>query len=204
MQATMIQRELFDESEPCERLTPEQQAMAAKYRHYALKLANRWHSCCGGDKSEWQAEALLGLCLAALKFDATRMSRWNEGPAAFVSCIWHQVRSKLSEFRRRRGQCGLRQVPRDREVRRELVNIPDGGAKDQRLELIEKQEAARLAMAFLKKRERCIVVERIDHGRNLAVVAKRVGICRERVRQIQDQAIDKMRTALVSRGVQYA
>lgn len=199
---TFKQRGLFDAEPSSERLTPEQSALVVQWRPYAIKLANRWWSCYGGNQSDWQSEALLGLCLAALRFDSSRSSK-RGGTANFVSCVWHQVRSKLSVFLQTRRLAGMRYCPRRREVMRD-DRVPDDGIMDRRLNHYEDQEVAGLATSCLDVTERTIMVERIDGGRTLSEVGRRVGLSRERVRQIQDRAIVKMRSVLVERGVEYA
>lgn len=62
-------------------------------------------------------------------------------------------------------------------------------------------ERMRRAFAVLSERERRIVTERwIDAGRTLEDIGRELGVSRERVRQIEQRAFDKLRRELVDRA----
>jgi RNA polymerase sigma factor (sigma-70 family) len=62
-------------------------------------------------------------------------------------------------------------------------------------------ERMRRAFAILSDRERRIVTERwIDGGRTLEDIGRELGVSRERVRQIEQKAFDKLRRELVDRA----
>jgi RNA polymerase sigma factor (sigma-70 family) len=201
MKATYIQRMLFDESKPCDQMTDEQRSLAIKWRHYALQLAKRWHHCYGGNLADWQSEAMMGLCLAAVKFEPARESI-NGGAVAFVSCVWHQVRSKLNVFRLTRDHGGMRYVPRGRLVKQDVEAVCDRAVASEHS--WEVQDVLESAKSRLDETEQLILRRRFDVGETLEVVGKRIGVTRERVRQIQERALDKMREVLVDAGVEYA
>lgn len=192
---------LFDELSPSSQMTDEQRSLAIKWRHYALQLAKRWHHCYGGNLADWQSEAMMGLCLAALKYEPTRQSAYNGGAAAFVSCVWHQVRSKLNVFRLTRDHGGMRYVPRGQSVKQDDMPCVKSEAYEHGCEL---QEAIESAKSRLNETERVILNRRFDEGETLEVVGKRIGVTRERVRQIQEAALGKMREVLTRSGVDYA
>ena len=189
---TFKQRGLFD-AVYRRGLTPEQSAMVVQWRPYAIKLANRWWSCYGGNQSDWQSEALLGLCLAALWFDSSRSSkragRRILSRACGIRCL------KLSVFLQTRRLAGMRYRPRRRgDAGR---SRSDDGIMDRRLNHYEDQEVAGLATSCLG-RNRANDHGRA-HGRTLSEVVEG-GLSRSGVRQIQDRAIVKMRSVPVERG----
>lgn len=82
--------------------------------------------------------------------------------------------------------------------------LPDEVAGDE----IDRQRRAgwlKGAMGVLTERERHIIAERRlrDDGTTLEALGERLGISKERVRQIESRAIDKLRTALVKESTAF-
>ncbi|WP_102412460.1 sigma-70 family RNA polymerase sigma factor [Beduinella massiliensis] len=67
------------------------------------------------------------------------------------------------------------------------------GGEDQELERAEQRADVERLLGQLKSRERYVIVHRLAYGEKLRQVAEALGLSRERVRQIEKRAMEKLR-----------
>lgn len=179
-------------------LTKDRQDMAAKWLPYACKLARKYAAAYGGDVAEWESVAAEAACIAASKFNFNHPTAFM-GIGNFPSAVWYRVRSHLNDYKRRLDLCGMTRAPRNRMIeRKEALDVVD-----RRSEMgIEEHEQITTALERLDDREFAVIQGRFGRGENLEKVGRRIGVCKERARQIESVALGKMRRALS--GGEYA
>lgn len=174
-----------------------EQDRAIQWQPYAAKLARQYCSQYGGDIEEWKSEALEALCIAAAKFDELRPSVVC-GMGNFISALWHRIRAHLNEYRRKQGRMGITRAPRHMRIEQE--ELADVLVPYEHVEC----DLGDLMDTYLDDREKSVIYERYMESKQLRTVGDRLGVCKERVRQIESGALSKMRKALERQGVCYA
>lgn len=186
---------LFDNPRPgMAPLSASRQELAIKWQGYAYKLARQYCSSYGGDQEEWNSVALEALVIAASKFDELRPSLVM-GAGNFMSALWHRVRAHLNDYRRRLHMCGITAV--SRTVTLERKELPQSVVDHRR----DAGGRAGMQEAFesLDERECDVVHGLYSRDETLEKIGGRYGVSRERVRQIKDKALGKMRRVLERR-----
>lgn len=163
-------------------LNEEQKALVAENYRLACKFARTHQPPIGMDQDDWNSECLHRLCVCASSYDK------NIGPFstyAYASMIrhrWHLYAYATYERRdirktQRLGKLGSEIPARDESDWRGMV------------------EEAREWLAMLQTRER-FVVRLYTGGKTLAEIGREMGLSRERVRQIYERALKRIRAQL--------
>lgn len=174
------------------RLTPEQQALVEKNWLLAYGGVRRHRRLLAFiNKDDMLCEFNLALCHAAQKYRP-------ESGASFSHCAFWWFRaaiSKLLRDYRRRGLAGMKredQCDYDEAPVEELPSCRNRGSRDGRLkDLSEMQEEYELLKGFLDQRQIEVIEGRMA-GLTLQEIASRLGMTRERVRQIEASAINRL------------
>lgn len=130
---------------------------------------------------EIEAAALYGLVRAVCRYDSRH-------EAAFNTLAWYHVRSQLERSRvdraKGRGHGSIVSAIQDRRPARDMESL----------------DAVRHGLRFLDERQRRVVVLRYglegEAEHTLDECSKRLGLSRERIRQIEDRALRTMRRAM--------
>ena len=140
---------------------------------------------CPGDMSEDEAysAALLGLCEAAKRFDETKGAKFHT-----YAFFWmrREVMQEWRDLIRSRVISGKRVGWVD-NLRREIA---ERKKSEVTLELVAKK--INRALKSIPEREADVLRKR-SQGETLKVVGEEMGICRERVRQLESRGLRLMR-----------
>lgn len=155
----------------------------------AMKFAGR-----GRDVMDLISDGNVGLIEVASRFDERR-------GVAFVTYATPRVRGAIrSGFRDQETvhtlRSGVIEPPVDADSAT-VTDLDDAGKLRVEDRAFEEIEMRLTIEALLDSRERYIIVESVMHGRNMADVAKALGLSRERVRQIRGAALLKMREEII-------
>lgn len=183
-----------------ERLTPAQQELALTCLPLAYKLARRFVAKGRRylpDVEEAEGVALLSLCRAALRFDPGRGVK-------FVTYAWPGIQNALAGWaeknRRRRG--GYRYPKGDWRATTSSLSYRDGGLTSQEPADHDSRPAPPgqrdtpdpdEALAALEGRERDVLDQCLLRGRKMVDLQGDWGVCRERVRQVKEDALARLR-----------
>lgn len=156
------------------------------------------------DHDDILAEGRVGLTIAAMRFDA-------EQGYAFSTYAWPWIRSQIGTFVRRARAGGVNKIPAGHREPLYHVDVDElEAAADtptgEDVMIAEQQRACadlaiERAMGPLTARERYVAQRRLltEDPEPLLDLAKRMGITRERVRQIQKAALGKLGKVLRAR-----
>lgn len=195
-------------------LTAEQKALCEAFAEQYPKLTGairtkfpgtyRWARACGLDDDDIHQQAWIGVIQAAKKFNPDLEIK-------FVTYALHAARNQVQRpcndagRAKRTPQPGAVVVSGSQRVGRE------GGKQTTRFDLtpdrtpnpesaiIEREARAERKLASdtllmsIEPRLRTILYRRFVHGDTLDVVSERVGVTRERVRQLQENAVRQLR-----------
>lgn len=192
-------------------LTDEQRELVARYYpmcyHIAARIARRpgrrrdYHTVC-----ESVQAGVMGLIRAVQLYDPTRakpITYFYKSIRGAILTYWDNHMSLIHvpwSPRRKRG------VPADRkEVLAELRPCPLArkhqiAASAPELPDVDDVEALRASLALLTPVEQMVLRERFVAGRILEDIGRQMGRTRERVRQIERDALAKLREIMVSDG----
>jgi RNA polymerase sigma factor (sigma-70 family) len=167
---------------PNQRLTDEQRDLAATCFKMAVSLA-RSNSRSDDDLEECYDASFRALIGAARKYDPSR-AKFSTYAHIGISLGLRTQRIKAS---RRKNHCWYT----------DHIEQYDEGYDDPEFD-DEKVSSGIIASALeqLPDREREIVTMRLIDGKTLKEVGERFGICKERIRQIQEAATKKLRELL--------
>ena len=186
------------------RLTTEQQRLAADN----MPLA-RWHANVFSLKTQFDfddclGEALIGLCNAARLFNPNFLVKGSDTPVRFSTYATWAIRSRLArmlEVERRRpddkalglaaGSVGHDGYGKTR--RGEAFVDPPAPQEVPKVEMDEVRKDLRLALSGCSYRQARVLHWKFVDGMNLAQIGERLGLSRERVRQIQVAALSRVR-----------
>lgn len=187
------------------RLTPAQAAAElAAWDAFARRIARKWHDRNPGvDLDDLTGEARLGFVEAAARFDPSR------GFAFGTYAGWYGE-NRAREFCRRELGRGMRtpnpggQVGIDWFVAPPVASLsaPDGDGRLWAGQLPGRPEGEpradlddwwAAALADLPERWRAVVLLRVRGGLDLAEIGRRLGVSRERVRQMFENALGLLR-----------
>ena len=151
------------------------------------------------------SEGNLGLMKAARKFDATRGLRFVNYAVVFIrQQIEKAVRKESDEQRvesTRDGQTRSVDAPLGSKANVSLLSVlvnADSPQADQRVYNASLEDAIERSLQTLNERETVVVNAYFGIGeerQTMAEIAERMSLKRERVRQIRDKAIRKLRKA---------
>lgn len=172
------------------------------------KIAGRWRGR-GVPLDDLISEGVIGLCRAIEKFDVSRRLRFTTYATWWVThTIDRAVRDKGRMIRlpahigERTGRdpTGSLDTPVGTEGG-SAVTIGDliPGDDVDVIGRLEREETVRRALSVLTRRERVVIVGRFGldgPAQRLEDIGERLGLTRERVRQIQNLAIEKIRAKL--------
>lgn len=147
---------------------------------------------------EGEAAGMRGLFRAAQLFQDGRLSRHTGRPVKFITVAYSWVRQHIREAARRHWRHLTREKPFSR------FEAPDGDpvedffdrAPESHLQPVEEDPrwpAVRRALDELGGREREVLEARLWGGEKLKAIGERLGISKERVRQLQDRALRLLR-----------
>ena len=161
-------------------------------------IVNRWSKHHPELRDEFTQEAGLAVLIAAVKYDPARHNAsWPGFAAQSVRWALSRYLQKLAERRRRFPEA--RPVVDDDGEKTNAVEYV-GGDPDPTQDPARAAVAARAraAVAALPPRQRQVVKARYLEvpGRTLEAVGGELGVTRERVRQIEVGAFEKLRTML--------
>lgn len=155
--------------------------IAAQYRGQGLQL------------DDLISEGNIGLMKAAAKFDASRGTR-------FVNYAVAQVRQEIERaIREQNGKPMSVDAPMNGRTNMNLLSVlvnPDSPMADRRVYSETVEQSVEFALRSLPERERRVVETffGLDREREtLAEIAEDMGLKRERVRQIRDRAVRRLR-----------
>ncbi len=158
--------------------------LCLRYRPLAMKIACSYRNR-GVDLDELRSAGLLGLVLATKKFDPDR-------GIAFGGYAQYWIKGQILElFKPKADAIGI--------GRATSLNTPAWADEDKdgntKLDLILDESApiATVDVGSLDERERAIFGARIE-GKTLEEIGNGLGVSRERVRQINERVVEKVRT----------
>lgn len=180
-------------------LTPDQQRLAAQYRPMACKFAlQTWAGLPYWLKraipeDDITAAAMLGLCRAAKLFDPKRGFQ-------FSTYLFWSVRGATAEaLRQTSKQSGFSMHGHSIIGGEPVLYFSEMEAEDEPCQAeveAEQRETAEHVAAMLDRlpaRARRIVRWRYMEGETLSVIGRRVGLSKERIRQICERALGDLR-----------
>lgn len=187
------------------RLNGKQQQLAADNVPLARWLANIFSLKTDIDFDECLGEALIGLCNAARLFNPNFLVKGSNSPVRFSTYATWAIRSRLVrllEVERRRpddkamglaaGSVGKKQwgEPRKGEA---FVDppAPESNEPDRQ----EVEEEVNNALSACNPRQAAILRWKYLNDMTLAEISKKIGLSRERVRQIQSAGLSRARAA---------
>ncbi|HET9480383.1 MAG TPA: sigma-70 family RNA polymerase sigma factor [Candidatus Polarisedimenticolia bacterium] len=195
--------------------------LAASNLRFVVKIAREYQGM-GIELEDLISEGNVGLLRAASRYDPSRGTRFITYAAwwvrkAILSALSDQSVVHVPDSRRRKeAEQGLvtRYIAIPLDDRDDVPGLfptgalEDPDAVDPEAETIRRQALARMSrsLSCLRRVERRILTERfgLDGAgeRTLREVGKGLGLSRERVRQIQDQAMERLRRRLAERAGQ--
>lgn len=192
-------------------LTPEQQRLMEKHFPFAYYLARRLARRHGLPLEEARDEALAALCSSAAGYDPAKINPASGKPYAFTTYASKSIIHRIYNLGKKRSA-----TPRELQTRRFLVGHCSAyqGADDSAratpdlIDILqapptepdntEEIELLRCRVQELPDRY-AVVVEHQLKGMGLRQSAKILGVSRERVRQLRDIAVRKLRVMYQSR-----
>jgi RNA polymerase sigma factor (sigma-70 family) len=148
------------------------------YDFFSKKMSNPNYS--NMDRDEVESVILNGF------FMASRL--WNPDRAKFTTCAYLVMNSELRSYVRQRKL-------------HPYENIPVSSARCRRAaasDSVDARDELRVGMEELKDLEKLILDARFNRGHTLKAVSELVGVSSERVRQIQEKAMAKVRERLAA------
>lgn len=150
----------------------------------------------------WPRLAQIDLVESAAFEGLLRAARcWDEARGfKFVTVAWPTISHSISsELKRQqgKGRNRLRQLPEDdRGSDRWAMLLDDAPRVDAQIINDEEQWNVNVALGTLKDRYRLVLELRYFYGCMLGAIGQRIGVTYERVRQIETEALDRLRRAL--------
>jgi RNA polymerase nonessential primary-like sigma factor len=157
-------------------------------------------------------EACVGFTEALSRFDPSRQTRFMTYASWWIRqhvvlALEHVKNVRLPRRARSKMGCGLREVslsePGGEETTLALEELIESEtATDGSLADCDARHDAEIAMASLPERHRRLILRRFgldgsdDEGATLRALAVEMGVSRERVRQLEQDALERMREAL--------
>lgn len=178
-----------------DQLTLRRQALTLKWQPFAIRKAGEWFrntrgraDSCLVTYDDCLSAALHGLCLGAARWDATRSS--------FGTCVGWSIFAELRQLHgRKKPPPGGAAIPfltyHASLAEADLEPTYDDG--DGNSDALDCREEVAGLLVRLTRRERVVIRWHYTEGCTLKVIGKRLGITRERVRQIREGALEKMR-----------
>jgi RNA polymerase sigma factor (sigma-70 family) len=163
-------------------LTEAQKQMVAENWRLALKFCRTHRPPIGFDQDDWQSECLHRLCVAASSYDERIGPFSTYAYTAMQRHRWHLYSYQTYERRDVRRTIALG----------EFGNALQGKEQENHRELAEDHQHW---LAQLQPRERW-VVRQYTEGNTLAEIGREMGLSRERVRQIWEKALRRIRAGL--------
>ena len=110
---------------------------------------------------------------------------------------WVRIKRDIYEIRRRvvskiEEKNRIRNPKQFSQIETEFKYDP-GGHEDKSLETLENNEIFKESIAILTKKERIVVYARLVYNMSLREISLKLGCTRERVRQIQNEAVKRIR-----------
>lgn len=174
------------------KLTPDQQELVTANLGLAYGYARRSRPPAGMDSDEWEAECLYRLCKAAGSYEPSLGWKFSTYALRCLQSGWcHVATHRGRECRDWRRVTNLGEWDSFAVEPRPLLDP----AQDSRKQL------ERL-LATLPDKERA-VLEGVVRGEILAQIGRKIGVTRERVRQIKVMAITRLGRYVAKLGLEY-
>lgn len=186
-------------------LTPTQRLLVADNILLAQKLANTTYYRARHllDLQTCTDHALDGLIRAAQTFDPARGIRFStyatNGIRFALKRVWQELYDSRGNPRRRPWLLTDLDLPEDDDTGTDLWSqllARDDPDQGERLDLTEEVARVKRALRRLPLRERLVLRLRFLRGLALRETAGRIGVSFERVRQLQAQALERVRQKL--------
>jgi len=163
-------------------LTAEQQTLVSDNLLLAWKYAKTNRPPPPLSQDEWESECLMVMVIAARGFDSQRGFKFSTYAYQCFRHRWMRLHER-HEFLKKKG---LETIPLG-ELEKSIKD-----ERKQEAKALEVWEEANILLDILSRRERHVIRQRMS-GMRLRKIGERLGLSRERVRQIESGAMEKMR-----------
>jgi RNA polymerase primary sigma factor len=149
----------------------------------AINFASRWGKHYGLDFGEARQVALIELWRAAEAYDPSRGFKFSTLASTYIK---HAL---IKMAGRRKPMPTVTDVSSDQYAPRQAVAPTT-------TDVVDVKDFIGLGLTVLTDRERLVIEARFTDGLTLDETGQRVGLTRERIRQIEQKALEKMRAKL--------
>jgi len=120
-------------------------------------------------------------------FDTERGTQFSTYATLAISRTCWKMIEQLTKARRKES---VRHLDLHKECWQPAVDV--GEYDTQSTWSVDQAPGLRQALCTLDERERAVLFSRLEHGKTLKVIGRPFGICKERVRQIEKRALQKL------------